>query len=92
MDAYGVAEFFEEVAEKLVSVFRPLFKRRYLDRDHHQPVVEVFSKRPLFHHFVQVSIGCSYYARIDFHRLRPANADEPLVLQDIQKLRLKRQR
>src|SRR6202795_502021 len=82
----------DKVFQQHQNVILPFAKRRNLDREYIQPVVEVRAKCPVCDSGFQIAISCRYYSDIDFNGLRAADAFEFTFLQHSQECHLSVQR
>ena len=82
----------EKRARELLDVFAPLAERRYGQRDHGEPVVEVGAEAALFHLALQVAVRRRHDADVDLDRLLASHAADAPVLEDSQELHLEVQR
>jgi hypothetical protein len=53
----GFGGFLEKLFQKEVKVFHSAAKRREIDLDTGQPIIEILAKRPLRHHGLQIPMG-----------------------------------
>ena len=81
----------EELRERR-NVAPAIAQRRHLERDHVQPVIQIFAE-PAFRHLLrQVAIRRRDHPHVDANRLRAAHALELVLLQKPQQLDLARRR
>ena len=73
------------------DILRSLAKRREVNRDHIEAVVEVLAEGALADHRFEVAVGGSDHAHIHADRLRPSNTLELALLKHAQELHLHRQ-
>src|SRR5262249_279178 len=78
----------KEVIHQFGDVLFVFAKRRNVDGNNVQAVVEVFAKRPFFESGPQVAISGRDEANVDLQRARPAQAFELALLQNAQELHL----
>ncbi|MNZ59991.1 hypothetical protein D3C78_780490 [compost metagenome] len=69
-----------------------LAKRGNADGHHVQSIVQVSTEQPLPYSLSQVMVGGAYDSDIYFAQFKPTHWYEPLLLDNLQKLDLKRQR
>src|SRR5271154_3556561 len=81
-----------EVFRQLQDFSRPIAQRGHLQLDHVEAVVEVLAEALLLYQLFEMLIGRRYDARIDFDRLRTADALERALLQKTQQLGLNHRR
>ena len=77
---------------QLWNIVCAVSERRHLNRKYFQTIIEVFAKRPLFHHRGQIPMRCRYQAHVNLVRTVAAKSLEFLLLQNAQQFRLKFQR
>src|SRR5437016_7258716 len=82
----------DKVFQQHQKVVLPFAKRRNMDREYVQPVVEVRAKCPVRNGGFEIAIRCRYYADIDFNGLRASDAFEFTFLQHPQECNLSVQR
>src|SRR3954453_15573002 len=81
-----------EMTNQYWNVLRPLAQRRNLNREYLQPVIQVVTKRSLFHHSRQIAMSCGDEPHIHLMSAVAAESLKFLLLQDAQQLRLKLER
>ena len=80
-----------EVAGQGRDVFFPLVQTRYLDHDHAQSVVQVFSEATFGHFFFQVFVGSGQYPHVHRDGLVCPHRGDGVFLQGAQNLGLRGQ-
>ena len=73
------------------NIFAPFSQRRQFQRDHVQAIKQVFSKRAIRAHLIEIAMRSRDDAHVHIHRLRRAHGPHRAVLQHTQQLRLKRE-
>ncbi len=78
--------------QQMRDVLRPRAQRRHGQRQHVQPVEQVFAELAGFRALQQIAIGRRDDAHVDLHRLAAADRLDLALLQRAQQLHLRRQR
>ena len=78
----------EEVLDQRAHVLLAIAKRRDVERDDGEPVVEVLAELALAHQPAQIAVGGGHDADIDRDRRRAADALDLLLLEHAQERRL----
>ena len=84
-----LGRFLEELMRERGNILRALAKRRQVDLNDAQAVVEVFPKRAFVDHLAKVAVGRSHYAHVDGNHPRSAHALHLSRFENAQELRLK---
>src|SRR5690606_4037117 len=87
-----LAEALEEGLRQDQDVVLALTQGREDDLDHRQAIKQILTERAIGHTFLQIGIGGGENADVDGNFLTPANALDPLVLQEAKQLHLKQER
>ena len=92
MDVF--AEIFCELRKKILGEHRDvlpaLSQRRHADREHIEPVIEVFAKSLLHHHAFEVAVRGRNDPDVDRNVLGPADHFDRFFLDEPEKLDLKK--
>ena len=86
------AEFSEKQIRQVGDVFYVFAQWRYVNRNHVQPVVEVFAKRALLESGAQIAVGGCNQPHVHFNGSGAAEALEFAFLQHAQKFHLRGRR
>ena len=88
----ALAEVLDEFLDEQRNIFTPFAHGRQNDRNHIQPIVQIFTERAVLHHLLEVGAGRRNDADVNLHRTVSTDAFEFPLLQDAQQLHLKRYR
>ena len=80
--------FGEKIVDECGDVFDPFSQRGQMQRDHVEPIVQVFPELPGFYQFFEVFVGGGNDADIDFDRFHAAHTANFMLLQDPEKFAL----
>src|ERR1700679_263728 len=85
------AELLQKLLDEKRNIFLAIAQRRNEERNHIQPIEEVFTKVTASNLLLEVLVGGRDHTNIDVYRVRSADGKEPLFVERAQNLSLRLQ-